>query len=978
MESLNSFKESVMKKMSHMVMAAAWMAAFLFISALPVTAATWDGGGSDDNWSADGNWGGTAPVAGDPLVFAGNVRATNVNDTAADTSYSGITFNSGSALFSLGGNRITLGGDVTNNDDSSHRINFDMVLDSTRSFILNSGNLFATGILSGSGGIITKGNASRVLVLTGANTYQGQTTVDVSLLRITSGQALGTTDGGTLVKDGRRLELSSSITVTGEVAVINGNGGNYNGAIQSMDGINTWAGPVTLGSSGARLGTASPSGALIMDGVIDDGANNYNLIIRSKDNCGPVIVTSTNAYHGETQVVVGTLKLDGGDNRLPTNTVVRVGNSSNVNWAKFDLNGWNQVVKGIADDGTTMTRTIGNSNSNLVSTLTVNNSSAYTYEGYLNERLNLEKKGSGTLTLALKANGFWGETVVREGMLVLKDPLSIGGSTFNTTESSTGTLSFDNNTVINFGGLVGTNDLVMTNINGEAVSLRIRGDQTTVFDGRILGGCDFTKAGNGSFKMMQANTFTGKTSLVGGTLYLPTEESLGLYPAGFVQDQITFDGGTLAAGTNYLFAANNRGVTLAAGGARFYMGSYTGILTVAKQLVGTGGVTADGAGVVLMTASNSYDGVTTVQHYVLRIADNAGLGSTSGGSVVENGGQLELEDGVVISGESLSLSGYGITSEANKPPTSDSTNRGALQAAKNATAEWAGPILLVSDLPRLGAQNGGHLMISGVIDGPASVNLRTSTNPNDHIKGVEFRGQNTYAGKTDITRGTLFMGATNTLPAGSVLDVHWADSNNGELGALDMKGFDQRIAGLQNSGNTGANAAILNTGARPAVLTVDQDSNTTYGGRITGAVALVKEGAGTLTFAYPTTHTGATTVRAGTLALGVNSALSANSPVIMDGGTLDIGSTTNTLSTLSVTAPSTLELGTGEVTFSSQSSDVWSGQLNLTGTLGATSLRFVPALTSSQLALIQHDCKAVMQSSAGYIKEIYGTIIFIY
>lgn len=954
------------------------LAAAVWAGARQARAGTWTGGGGDDNWSTGDNWGGTAPVAGDALVFGGTARCTNVNDLAADTSFSGITFHSDAALFSLSGNRITLGGDVTNNDGDTHRINFDMILDSTRSFILNSGSLYAMGVLSGSGGVTTKGSASSILVLAGDNAYQGQTTVDVSHLRIASGQALGTTDGGTLVKDSRRLELSGGITVTGEVVTINGNGGNYNGAIQSVNGSNTWAGPLILGSSGARLGTTSASAKLVINGVVDDGTNAYHLAIRSADNCGPVILTSTNAYDGETQVVVGTLMLAGGDNRLPTNGLVRVGNGSNVNWAKLDLNGWDQEVKGIAADGTIMSRAIGNSASNDVATLTVNNPSAYTYKGNLSGRLNLVKKGSGTLTLDVAENEFWGETAVREGALVLLNPMSIGGSTLNTGDGPMGTLSFANNTVVNLGGIVGTNDLVLTNSTGQAISLRVRGSQTTVFDGQILNGVSFTKVGGGTFTMMQANTFTGKAFLEGGTLYLPTEDALGVYPASFVQDQITFNGGRLSASTNYLFAANNRGVTIASNGAAFYMGSYTGILTVAKQLVGVGGVTADGVGVVLMTASNSYDGVTTVKQKVLRITQNEGLGSTIGGTGVETGGQLELEDGVVVTGESISLKGAGITSEDNKPPTSDVTNRGALQAARNAAAEWAGPVLLVSDYPRLGAQNGGHLIVSGVIDdGASSVQLRISTNPNDKTKGVEFRAQNTYGGSTDLTRGTLFLGVADAIPVNSVLDVHWAGSNNDEYSALDVKGFDQTLGGLKNSGNTGANAAVTNSTGTLATLTVNQASDTSYNGVIGGPIALVKEGVGLLSLGSSTCHTGSTTVRGGTLLLGANNVLSSSSPVVLDGGILHAGNATNTLYSLTVTADSGIELGAGEIAFASQGATAWSGQLNLTGTLGPTSLRFQPALTADQVSRISYDGGSVVQNAAGYIREYFGTLIIV-
>ena len=54
--------------------------------------ATWTGGGADNNWTNALNWAGTAPVAGDDLVFpVGAARLSNTNDFAAATSFNSIT-----------------------------------------------------------------------------------------------------------------------------------------------------------------------------------------------------------------------------------------------------------------------------------------------------------------------------------------------------------------------------------------------------------------------------------------------------------------------------------------------------------------------------------------------------------------------------------------------------------------------------------------------------------------------------------------------------------------------------------------------------------------------------------------------------------------------------------------------------------------------------------------------------------------------
>ena len=77
-----------------------------------LTVATWNGGSANDLWSNADNWGGTAPVAGDLLVFpAGALQTTNFNDFAAGTAFGSIDISGDS--YNLTGNQVSLGGDVT-------------------------------------------------------------------------------------------------------------------------------------------------------------------------------------------------------------------------------------------------------------------------------------------------------------------------------------------------------------------------------------------------------------------------------------------------------------------------------------------------------------------------------------------------------------------------------------------------------------------------------------------------------------------------------------------------------------------------------------------------------------------------------------------------------------------------------------------------------------------------------------------------
>ena len=61
---------------------------------------------------------------------------------------------------------------------------------------------------------------------------------------------------------------------------------------------------------------------------------------------------------------------------------------------------------------------------------------------------------------------------------------------------------------------------------------------------------------------------------------------------------------------------------------------------------------------------------------------------------------------------------------------------------------------------------------------------------------------------------------------------------------------------------SGGSVALSNNGA----LTVNQGTNTSYAGAITGSGSLTKSGSGTLTLTGTNTYTGGTTVSGGTLA----------------------------------------------------------------------------------------------------------------
>ena len=158
----------------------------------PRQCVTWTGGGANANWTNAQNWGGTAPVAGDDLVFpAGAARLTANNDFAAATAFNSITI-SGTG-YTLTGNSVALGaGGLTASavgatDTVSLALSF--AADRTVT-VTDAGTTLTVGsVVSGAGGIIKAG--SGVLALSGTNTYTGTTTVSTGTVDVQSNAALG-------------------------------------------------------------------------------------------------------------------------------------------------------------------------------------------------------------------------------------------------------------------------------------------------------------------------------------------------------------------------------------------------------------------------------------------------------------------------------------------------------------------------------------------------------------------------------------------------------------------------------------------------------------------------------------------------------------------------------------------------------------------------------------------------------------------
>lgn len=323
--------------------AASALAAFVttFSSSSAVAAnRTWNGGGSPNfNWSVAANWGGTAPVANDTLFFDGLAGTLNTNDIAADTSFGGLIFNNTAGAFSLYGNGITLGGNMTNSSANAQRVFLGLKYGASRvidggaaGFILGKGltNTANTGVitvtLAGTGTItnlLGSTAATGTNIFTTATSTANWTLVDnpsataVTLpagsftvssgafnfgtassspnLTFTAGTGTDNTiSGGSFNMANGTLTTAIRMNTTG-TGIINVTGGtmnignqiqNANGASSDVCSVNVSGGTVNSGGTGAGgsffvasrgQGTLTVSGGgLIQCGTLDMSRNITN------------------------------------------------------------------------------------------------------------------------------------------------------------------------------------------------------------------------------------------------------------------------------------------------------------------------------------------------------------------------------------------------------------------------------------------------------------------------------------------------------------------------------------------------------------------------------------------------------------------------------------------------------------------------------------------------------------------------------
>ena len=188
----------------------------LELRVVPSSTFIWTGAGANSNWSTVANWqGAAAPTMGSILVFgAGESQFTNADDIAG-LSVAEIELAGG---YSISGDAITITGSAGLGIDSqsaANSFNDPITLGASLTFEQDAGQLTLGGVISGSQTLTTTGPG--ILVLSGANSYTGMTTVSAGTLSVSADSNLGTAPTsatpGSLAINGGTLATTAGFTL---------------------------------------------------------------------------------------------------------------------------------------------------------------------------------------------------------------------------------------------------------------------------------------------------------------------------------------------------------------------------------------------------------------------------------------------------------------------------------------------------------------------------------------------------------------------------------------------------------------------------------------------------------------------------------------------------------------------------------------------------------------------------------------------
>ena len=770
----------------------------------------------------------------------------------------------------------------------------DITIAATRTATLSAFNsastFFIDGDVSGAGNLTIGGLG--VTVLTGTNTYAGTTIISGSNLRVTGGSAIA--DSG-LVSMGTNLVANSFDVRTSETIGALGGGTLAHSVVNLAEGqtltlsagTQTFSGTFTGTGRLAIAGASQTLASLVTLTDLEVKSGSLTLSGANSITNGLVMTGGTVQFRDAASAGIGTIQASGGTlqvaaargNTLSLPNAITVSAGNEVIFSPQTNGG----VTGIATVNFAGTMTI-----NTGGVVQLGNPGANAAYGTGNGALVFGSNANSGTKFRLNGNSFTlsglsssagspGEPVVENGAaanVIL---------TVSMPESSTNTYA---GTIRNGG--TGSLSLTVNGATGSALTL----------------------AG--------ANTFTGTTTVSGGSLILAHERALQNSTVNTGGSGIVFDSSVGSHAFTFGGLSGSTGLVLedsVSDAITLTIGNNGSSQTYSGNLSGGGGLTKVGSGTQTLDALNTYTGATNVNGGTLRILFG---GASPTNHIIDPGSGLILGGGIFLQQQ---------TTAGPNTQTMNGTTVRAGSSVVNQVRVGGGSMLLT--LGSLSRQTGGTIAFSANGGGASGI-AATGTNTASGIIGgyatywTTNGGANftngidwaTYSGGKIVALAAGSYTNTSATTAASNLDMTSSVTLNSDSTVGSVR-FNKSIinptltlngshsigsGGILVTGNVGANATLITGGTLTSgngqdLIVIQNNTNAALNlaATVTGAVGFTKSGSGQLILTAANDYTGTTYLNGGSTAISSNTNLgsvSTGAAVNFNGGTLSV---TNTL-----------------------------------------------------------------------------------
>jgi autotransporter-associated beta strand protein len=756
-------------------------------------------------------------------------------------------------------------------------------------------------------------------------------------------------------------------------------------------GFLVWKGQIT-GNGGVLLGNGNfTSGGGNAVTVFANSTNNYT---------GPTYIGSTGGSAGPNGTEVGnnagSLRL-GANNAVPATSDLIFGLPGVAKYyGNFDLAGYNDTVNSIQTpyySGTELAMGITNSNIGqagtsvlTIASTTDTSSTIHQFDSPIgaaagnigtqsltgtqlaSDNLAIVYNSPATLQLGY-ADTYTGGTTIQQGTIALADTANhLSGSLSPTGAiafTGAGTLDLAGNnqtvgglsssgsygTVTNYGGNSGGSSSFTVNIASASATTNFRG---TIADGSAT--ISLTKSGLGTVALGGANTYSGNTSVMAGTLLINGSTSAtsaftvasnaALGGTGTINGSVTVQTGGIVApggqapltvnslavqgGADLKFSLNGSAydsvIVAQSGGLSFTGSSATAVDISGTPSVGTYNLISYGGGLTGSVSNLQLDPLPSGFSGHLALGTNAGTFTNGSSSTSSIDLVVTLYQGLTWQGGAsqfwnstdanwTSASSGNTYSDGSSVTFDDTGSGGTITVAPTAPATTVMPSEIIFN-----NLNKSYTISGAPIAGTTSLSILGGGS-------VALTGTNTFVGPINVSKGTLSFSS----------DANLGDSGNGIT-----------------LGNAASQGTLVISGTFPSsrVLTLDNIStisvtganNWTENGQINGGSGvLIKQGSGTLTLGGSgNSYGGSTTVSMGTLAASaINVVPSGSDLSVASGASFNTGGFNQTVGSISgaggfiLGAGSTLSAGGDNATTTVSGPITGGGTLakNGTGTL---------------------------------------------